>query len=191
MSDGVGDFFAHRFSNRFPEAHNPTLAQKFRQASWEEALDLIGEKLKKLRDDGEPEKVVLFSRFSSAMIWDGKFFDLYGTPNNVGYGDTCWQVVHRSCKTILGFGAPGTHSSDFENADYGLIVGRNLGGAIIPHGWGAQFGKGLRRGLPMTVVDPGIPMKWVNPMPSGCPSVREPTFPFSWGFCTLFSARTT
>ncbi|MBW2193794.1 MAG: molybdopterin-dependent oxidoreductase, partial [Deltaproteobacteria bacterium] len=34
---------------------------KFRQATWEEALDLIGEKLKKLRDDGEPEKVVLFS----------------------------------------------------------------------------------------------------------------------------------
>lgn len=130
---------------------------KFRQASWEEALDLIGEKLKKLRDDGEPEKVVLFSRFSSAMIWDGKFFDLYGTPNNVGYGDTCWEVVHRSYKTILGFGAPGTHSSDYENADYGLIVGRNLGGAIIPHGWGAQFGKGLRRGLPMTVVDPWHP----------------------------------
>lgn len=130
---------------------------KFRQASWEEALDLIGEKLKKLRDDGEPEKVVLFSRFSSAMIWDGKFFDLYGTPNNVGYGDTCWEVVHRSYQTILGFGAPGTHSSDYENADYGLIVGRNLGGAIIPHGWGARFGKGLRRGLPMTVVDPWHP----------------------------------
>jgi len=130
---------------------------KFRQASWDEALDLIGEKLKKLRDDGEPEKVVLFSRFSSAMLWDGKFFDLYGTPNNVGYGDTCWEVVHRSYKTILGFGAPGYHSSDYENADYGLIVGRNLGGSIVAHGWGAQFGKGLRNGLPMTVVDPRHP----------------------------------
>jgi anaerobic selenocysteine-containing dehydrogenase len=130
---------------------------KFRQASWEEALDLIGEKLKKLRDDGEPEKVVLFSRFSSAMIWDRKFFDLYGTPNNVSYGDTCFEVVSRSSQTILGFGNPGTHSSDYENADYGLIVGKNLGGAIIPHGWGAQLGKGLRRGLPLTVVDPRHP----------------------------------
>jgi len=42
---------------------------KYRQASWEEALDLIGEKLKKLRDDGEPEKAinnrdrVVFMRF--------------------------------------------------------------------------------------------------------------------------------
>lgn len=130
---------------------------KFRQATWDEALDLIGEKLKKLRDDGEPEKVVLFSRFSSAMVWDAKFFDLYGTPNNVGYGDTCWEVVHRSLKTVLGFGGPGAHSSDYENADYGLIVGRNLGGSIVAHGWGAQFGKGLRRGLPMTVVDPRHP----------------------------------
>jgi anaerobic selenocysteine-containing dehydrogenase len=130
---------------------------KFRQATWDEALDLIGEKLKKLRDDGEPEKVVLFSRFSSAMFWDSKFFDLYGTPNNVSYGDTCFEVVSRSSQTILGFGNPGTHSSDFENADYGLIVGRNLGGAIIPHGWGVQLGKGLRHGLPMTVVDPRYP----------------------------------
>jgi len=130
---------------------------KFRQASWEEALDLVGEKLKKLRDDREPEKVVLFSRFSSAKIWDAKFFDLYGTPNNVGYGDTCFWAVASSYQTIVGPGGPGTHSSDFENADYGLIVGRNLGGAIIPHGWGAQFGKGLRQGLPLTVVDPRYP----------------------------------
>ena len=129
----------------------------FRKASWKEALDQVGKKLKKLRDDGEPEKVVFFSRFSSAAIWDFKFFELYGTPNNVGYGDTCFNVVSRSSQAILGFGGPGAHSSDWENADYGLIVGKNIGGAIIPHGWGAQFGKGLRRGLPMTIVDPRRP----------------------------------
>jgi len=130
---------------------------KFRQASWEEALDLIGEKLKKLRDDGEPEKVVFFSRFSSAMVWDYKFFDLYGTPNSVGYGDTCFEAVLQSFKVIQGYGWPGSHSSDYENADYGLVVGRNMGGSLVAHGWGAQFGKGLRRGLPMTVVDPRHP----------------------------------
>ena len=130
---------------------------KFRQATWEEALDLIGQKLKKLRDDNEAEKVVLFSRFSSAMVWDLKFFELFGTPNIVSYGDTCFEVVSRSSQAVLGFGSAGTHSSDYENADYGLIVGKNLGGAIIPHGWGAQFGKGLRHGLPLTVVDPRHP----------------------------------
>lgn len=130
---------------------------EYRQASWGEALDLIGKKLKKLRDDGEPEKVVFFSRFSSAMVWDYKFFDLYGTPNSVGYGDTCWSVVAHSLKTVLGFGGPGFHSSDYENADYGLVVGRNMGGSIVAHGWGAQFGKGMRRGLPLTVVDPRQP----------------------------------
>jgi anaerobic selenocysteine-containing dehydrogenase len=41
---------------------------KFRKASWQEALDLVGRKLKKLRDDDEPEKVVLFSRFSSCHV---------------------------------------------------------------------------------------------------------------------------
>ena len=130
---------------------------KFRSATWEEALDIIGEKLKQLRDDGEPEKVVFFTRFSSAMVWDEKFFELYGSPNSVRYGDTCFEVVLRSYETIMGFGGPGTHSSDYENADYGLVVGRNMGGALVAQGWGAQFGKGLRRGLPMTVVDPRHP----------------------------------
>jgi anaerobic selenocysteine-containing dehydrogenase len=130
---------------------------KFRQATWKETIDLIGEKLKQLRDDGEPEKVVFFTRFSSAMVWDEKFFELYGTPNSVRYGDTCFDVVLQSYKVIMGFGGPGTHSSDYENADYGLVVGRNMGGALVAQGWGAQFGKGLRRGLPMTVVDPRQP----------------------------------
>lgn len=130
---------------------------KYREASWEEALDLIGDKLKKLRDDGEPEKVVFFTRFSSAMVWDSKFFDLFGTPNNVGYGDTCFQVVSSSYQAVMGFGGPGFHSSDYENADYGLVVGRNMGGSLVAHGWGAQFGKGLRQGLPMTIVDPRQP----------------------------------
>nr|WP_320192258.1 molybdopterin-dependent oxidoreductase [uncultured Desulfobacter sp.] len=129
----------------------------FRKPSWDEALDLVGSKLKALRDKGEPEKAVLFSRFSSAPVWDYKFFEVYGTPNIVGYGDTCFNVVSKSSQAILGFGGPGAHSSDWENADYGLVVGKNLGGAIIPHGWGAQFGKGLRRGLPMTIVDPRRP----------------------------------
>lgn len=130
---------------------------KYRPATWQEALDLIGEKLKQLRDDREPEKVVFFTRFSSAMVWDEKFFELYGSPNSVRYGDTCFDVVLQSYKTIMGFGGPGAHSSDYENADYGLVVGRNMGGALVAHGWGAQFGKGMRRGLPMTVVDPRHP----------------------------------
>lgn len=66
----------------------------------------MGQKLKKLRDDGEPERVVLFSRFSSAPVWDYKFFELFGTPNLVGYGDTCFNVVSRSSQAILSFGGP-------------------------------------------------------------------------------------
>lgn len=130
---------------------------KFREATWEEALDRIADKMVALKKANKADRVVYFPRFTSAPKYDNAFFNLYGTPNIVGYGDTCFNVVSSSSKAILNFGGPGAHSSDFENADYGLIVGKNLGGAIIAHGWGPQLGKGLRRGLPLTIVDPRQP----------------------------------
>ncbi len=130
---------------------------EFRQATWDEALDYIADKMKALRKQNKADRVVYFQRFTSAPKYDKAFFHLYGTPNIVGYADTCWNVVASSSQAILNFGGPGAHSSDFENADYGLIVGKNLGGAIIAHGWGPQLGKGLRRGLPLTIVDPRQP----------------------------------
>jgi anaerobic selenocysteine-containing dehydrogenase len=130
---------------------------EFRQATWDEALDTIADKMKALRKENKADRVVYFPRFTAAPKYDNAFFHIYGTPNIVGYGDTCFNVVSSSSKAILNFGGPGAHSSDFENADYGLIVGKNLGGAIIAHDWGPQLGKGLRRGLPLTVVDPRQP----------------------------------
>lgn len=130
---------------------------EFRKASWDEALDLVAGKMKALRDAGKADRAVLFSRFTSAAKYDELFFNVFGSPNIVGYGDTCFSVVSSSSRAILNFGGPGSHSSDFEHADYGLVIGKNLGGAIIAHGWGAQFGDGLRHGLPLTVVDPRHP----------------------------------
>ena len=127
---------------------------KFRQASWEEALDLIGTKLKKLHETTEsPEKVVLFSDFlghgmgpevlrslrvrpiTSVMVIPASK-DL-PVPGNTGFRRYRVRAPARS-----------------ENPLPGTCLGQNLGGAIIPHGWGAQFGKGLRHGLP---PDPGRP----------------------------------
>ena len=130
---------------------------EFRQATWNEALDHIAYQMKKLRKQNKADRVVYFPRFTSAPKYDKAFFHIYGTPNIVGYGDTCFNVITSSSKAVLNFGGPGAHSSDFENADYGLIIGKNLGGAIIAHGWGPQVGKGLRRGLPLTIVDPRQP----------------------------------
>jgi len=101
----------------------------------------------------------------SAAGMDKEFFDLYGTPNTVGYGDTCFNALLVGLGAICGGrldrGVPvqGTTaaSSDFERAAYGLLVGRIPGGALVTYTWGVSFGRGKKNGMQVTVVDPRKP----------------------------------
>lgn len=139
---------------------------KYRKASWDEALDLVAKKLKELRAAGEAKTVAFLPRFNSAPGMDGAFFSLYGTPNIVGYGDTCFgnalQVgLGAICGGKLAHGVPsagtGAISSDYEKAGYGLLLGRNPGGGLVTYAWGVAFGRGKKNGMQITVVDPRKP----------------------------------
>jgi anaerobic selenocysteine-containing dehydrogenase len=139
---------------------------KFRKASWDEALDLVAKKMVQLRETGEARSVAYLPRFNSAPGMDKEFFALYGTPNNVGYGDSCFgnalQVgLGAVCGAKLEKGVPaaGTTatSTDYEKAAYGLLVGRNPGGGLVTYTWGVSFGRGRKNGMKITVVDPRKP----------------------------------
>jgi len=139
---------------------------KFRKASWGEALDMVANKMKKLREEGDAKSVAYLPRFSSAGGLDKGFFHLYGTPNIVGYGDTCF-----GSSLPVGFGAvmggtnmsavagPGTSavSADHEFAKYGVLIQRNVGGALVCHPWGKTYGAGKKNGMEVVVVDPRKP----------------------------------
>ena len=139
---------------------------KFRKASWDEALDLVAKKMVDLRTAGEARSLSYHPRFNSAPGMDKEFFTLYGTPNTVGYGDSCFgnglQVsLGAICGGNLERGVPSASttaiSSDYEKAAYGLLVGRNPGGALVTYTWGVSFGRGKKNGLKVTVVDPRKP----------------------------------
>lgn len=139
---------------------------KFRPATWSEALEAVGTKLRDLRDQGEARAVAYLPRFSSGGGLDKEFFKIYGTPNIVGYGDTCFgNSLTVSYGAVLGGkqdkgvpgGGTGALTPDYENADYGILINRNPGGAIVTFPWGVMFGKGKKNGLKVTVVDPRRP----------------------------------
>jgi anaerobic selenocysteine-containing dehydrogenase len=139
---------------------------EFQRISWDEALNRIAEKLRSLRDEGQAKLVSYLPRFHSGPGIDEEFFEVYGTPNIISYGDTCWAGG-----TSLGFAGivggpkmhgvpilgPGAIQPDYENAEYALLVGRNPGGGIVTYPWGVMFGRGKRNGLRVTVVDPRKP----------------------------------
>ena len=138
----------------------------FRKATWSEALDMVAYKLKKIREEGDAKSVAYLPRFSAAGGVDKGFFHLYGTPNIVGYGDTCF-----GSSLPVGYGAvmggtklsavsgPGTSavSADHEFAKYGVLIQRNVGGALVCHPWGKTFGLGKKNGMEIVVVDPRKP----------------------------------
>ncbi len=139
---------------------------KFKEVSWGEALDFVSKKLKALRDEGDAKSVAYLPRFSSAGGVDKGFFHLYGTPNVVGYGDTCFGAsLPVSFGAVMGgtkFSAvsgPGTSavSADHEFAKYGVLIQRNVGGALVCHPWGKTFGLGKKNGMEIVVVDPRKP----------------------------------
>lgn len=139
---------------------------KFRKASWDEALDLVAKKMTELRTAGEARTVAYLPRFNSAPGMDKQFFDIYGTPNTVGYGDTCFgNALQVGLGAICGgkseHGVPSAStaalSSDYEKAAYGLLIGRNPGGGLVTYTWGVSFGRGKKNGLQVTVVDPRKP----------------------------------
>lgn len=139
---------------------------KFRKATWDEALDLVAKKMVALREAGEARSLAYLPRFNSAPGMDKEFFSLYGTPNNVGYGDTCFgnalQVgLGAICGAKLEKGVPaaGTTatSSDYEKAAYGVLLGRNPGGGLVTYSWGVSFGRGKKNGMKLTVLDPRKP----------------------------------
>ncbi len=140
---------------------------KFRKATWEEALEIVAGKMRSLKEQGDEKAVALLPRFNGAAGLDKEFFKVYGTPNIVGYGDTCFgnslplglASVTGGKKNKLGVPELGTTaiSSDYDNAKYGVCVGRNPGGGLVAYTWAAMYGRGRKNGLQVTFVDPRRP----------------------------------
>ena len=126
---------------------------KWQEISWDEALDLIAENLKRVRED-DPRKLLL-STFDSAggallqRVWGPAF----GTPNTAWAGYYCGNSLHNAI-----YLTNGTFSSEFDidNCNYVILQGTQSGFmAGMPANLQAQRMADARvRGLRVVVVDP-------------------------------------
>lgn len=133
---------------------------EFRSASWNEALDLIGNKMLQLRDEGEPHSVAYFPRFNTASLLDDTIFNLYGTDNVFSYGDTCFGSTNQlGLGSVFGGGEEPRQGNssvmgDYENAKIAVLIGRNPVGGLVAFPWGGMFGRGRKNGMKTVLVDP-------------------------------------
>jgi len=128
----------------------------FREASWEEAFDLIGEKLRGIRDESGSSAL---AGFGSAKCSNEEAY-LFQKLIRAGFGtnnvDHCTRLCHASSVAALmetiGSGAVTNVFADVARADVVLITGSN---ATANHPVAATFIKdAAKRGAKLVVVDP-------------------------------------
>ncbi|WP_392676675.1 molybdopterin-dependent oxidoreductase [Streptomyces sp. LN785] len=108
----------------------------FREATWDEALDVIAQRLLKLRDAGEAASIAnrttgRLPRGTGSLV--ARLFALLGSPNNTDVGPVCNDAGGNALKTTFGlgnftngYGTDGaTGKDDLGSADYFLFFGTN------------------------------------------------------------------
>jgi formate dehydrogenase major subunit len=128
----------------------------FREASWDEALDLVARRLGEIRDTSGPDSLAGFGSAKcsneEAYLFQKLVRAAFGT-NNV---DHCTRLCHASSVAALlegiGSGAVTTTYADVANADAALVAGAN---PTSNHPVAATFFKqAQKRGTKLIFVDP-------------------------------------
>ncbi len=128
----------------------------FREATWEEALDLVARRLKEVHAKGGPGAI---AGFGSAKCSNEEAY-LFQKLIRTGFGtnniDHCTRLCHASSVAALfegiGSGAVSTTYGDIANSDVVIITGSN---ATANHPVASSFFKQARRnGTKIVYVDP-------------------------------------
>ena len=130
----------------------------FSEAGWDEAIAKAAEALRKIREEGRPDKLIVVLGQVGCATYHKQivsFMKAFGTPNAISIPlSTCimpkgmaWGVT----------GLAGKHTEvlpDYARTRYFLSFGRNLGGAVAV-GQTRKAGRNLRR-YKLVVLDPRL-----------------------------------
>jgi formate dehydrogenase major subunit len=128
----------------------------FREASWDEALDLVARRLTEIHADGGPPAIAGFGSAKCSNEEAYLFQKLIRTGFRTNNVDHCTRLCHASSVAALfegiGSGAVSTTYGDVVNADVAIITGSN---ATANHPVASSFFKqARRRGTKIIYIDP-------------------------------------
>ncbi|OGQ47950.1 MAG: hypothetical protein A3I09_01365 [Deltaproteobacteria bacterium RIFCSPLOWO2_02_FULL_47_10] len=126
---------------------------KWKEISWEEAYSEISSRLKKLRDDGEAQKLLWFSEDHSFTHPQGDFCKLYGTPNYSNHSNLCDTARKASFKMVIGDDRP---LMDAIQSKYILLFGWNPLSATKWSHLPRIVTRARQNGAKLVVVDPNF-----------------------------------
>ena len=125
---------------------------KWQRISWEQALDEIADKLRSLKETYGPENLATSIGGPHTTYWPlHRFMTLYGSPNNMGIGQICWNpgILVNS----ITYGWPIEMELDPALTECALLWGVNPAESDNSLFW-HTIREFSRQGKPLIVVDP-------------------------------------
>jgi anaerobic selenocysteine-containing dehydrogenase len=125
---------------------------EWQRVSWAEALEDIAERLQGLKERYGPETLATSIGGPHATYWPlHRFMNLFGSPNNIGIGQICWNPG--IWINSLTYGWPIENELDPETTACAILWGTNPAESDNSLFWRTilQFS---REGKPLIVVDP-------------------------------------
>lgn len=107
----------------------PRGAGRWKEVSWDEALEYVAGKLQAIKDTAGPESVVLSSRGGPWQNMYKAFIHAFGSPNYTNHDCTCGRNTHHASLSINGVGRKG-FAYDIKNANHLVLFGRDMFSAL-------------------------------------------------------------
>ncbi|CAD7288583.1 thiosulfate reductase PhsA [Campylobacter suis] len=101
---------------------------KWREASWDEALDLVAKKMQEIKEKYGPESFVFTAKSSQTHKLMVNFASSYGSPNCFSHFSCCPITYQMVCEHMYG---DAKLKRDFSNAKYVVNFGHNLFEGIV------------------------------------------------------------
>ena len=129
-------------------------AGQWRQASWDEALDMVGDKLKKIIDQYGGHSIVIGERTNLGTHVSKTFLKALKSPNHFTHDALCKGSANTACRTLFGYN-DAQIGVDYKNTKHIVLYGRNLFESIALKEVNGLM-DALDKGAKMTYIDPRV-----------------------------------
>ncbi len=123
---------------------------RFREASWEEALDIVAYHMLKIKQEFGPEAMIFSSTHNLSQVQFENLLQAYGSPNYGTQRSLCFNAMIVANQMTYGMEEPGR---SYDGVKYILLTGRNLAEAISNSETGELI-DAIDRGAKMVYIDP-------------------------------------